>query len=194
MSTELPGTSRALTEQDLEPLLDANLEPDLAPWRKRAPLRALDLLDFVNQIDTEWPSYRRNFIAIVAVRQGRWRWWAYPSARQWCTRRVRQLQGGRMHAHGGSTHAAPDPPAHALCTQVAAAQAEIEGRFLNKTLQPSIPDTVFIFNAYDKPLCATPGANNTLLGAYAGEEGPGQGGCASSLLCVCIMQHSMARV
>jgi hypothetical protein len=72
-----------------------NLEPDLEPWkpssrasRGLAKLSAMDFLDFVHQIDTEWPEYRRNFIAVVAIQAGRMGWWAYPKARSWCTSRV----------------------------------------------------------------------------------------------------------
>ncbi len=68
----------------------ANLEPDLKPWAKvRAKqLTALDLLDLVHQIETQWPEYRRNFVAFVAIQGGRITWWAYPAARAWCTGRV----------------------------------------------------------------------------------------------------------
>lgn len=35
-----------------------NLEPDLAPWRRRGPLRVRHLLDFMHEIHTQWPVYR----------------------------------------------------------------------------------------------------------------------------------------
>ncbi len=48
------------------------------------------------QIDTEWLEYRRHFIAIVRIKDNKMRWWAYPNARGWCTRRV----GGHWWAGG----------------------------------------------------------------------------------------------
>jgi hypothetical protein len=50
-----------------------NLDPDLAPWTPSArgkSLVALDFLDLVHQIDTQWPEYRRNFVAIVVIQSG----------------------------------------------------------------------------------------------------------------------------
>ncbi|KAG2482883.1 hypothetical protein HYH03_018226 [Edaphochlamys debaryana] len=88
--TELPGVERAVTEEDLEPILRNNLEPDLLPWRRLGrPLRVMDLLDFMHQINTEWLEYRRNFLAIVRIKNNKMTWWAYPDARGWCTRRVK---------------------------------------------------------------------------------------------------------
>lgn len=89
----LPGVKRAVTESDLEPLLRDNLEPDLRPWRaKGRKLTSRDFLDFLHQIDTEWLEYRRHFIAIVRIKDNKMRWWAYPNARGWCTRRVQTIQ------------------------------------------------------------------------------------------------------
>lgn len=33
-------------------------------------------------------EYRRHFVAIVLIRNNVMKWWAYPKARGWCTRRV----------------------------------------------------------------------------------------------------------
>ncbi|PNW79812.1 hypothetical protein CHLRE_08g367750v5 [Chlamydomonas reinhardtii] len=87
---ELPGVSRATTEEDLEPLLRDNLEPDLRPWKtKGRPLTKMDFLGFLHEIDTQWMEYRRHFVAIVLIRNNVMKWWAYPKARGWCTRRVK---------------------------------------------------------------------------------------------------------
>ena len=67
-----------------------NLEPDLQPWRRRGPLPATAFLDLLHAVHTAWPEYRRNFLAIVVVRNSKFTWWAYPTARSWCTARVRQ--------------------------------------------------------------------------------------------------------
>ena len=79
-----------------------NLEPDLAPWQAESrgaagDLSALHFLDLLHQIHTEWPEYRRNFIAIVAVQAGRMSWWAYPEARSWCTSRVSRSTVGHFN-------------------------------------------------------------------------------------------------
>lgn len=65
-----------------------NLLEDLAPWKSRK-LTALDFLNLLHEIDTTWFEYRRHFIAIVAIRNNKFTWWAYPKARKWCTSRVR---------------------------------------------------------------------------------------------------------
>jgi hypothetical protein len=57
-------------------------------------LNALDFLQLVHQIDTQWPEYRRNFVALVAIEAGVIRWWSYPAARKWCTDRMSE------EAHG----------------------------------------------------------------------------------------------
>ncbi|EFJ50159.1 hypothetical protein VOLCADRAFT_103989 [Volvox carteri f. nagariensis] len=90
LRNECPGAQRATTEADLEPLLRDNLEPDLRPWRQLGrPLTRLDLLNFLHEIDSHWLEYRRNFLAVVVIRNNVMRWWAYPNARGWCTRRVK---------------------------------------------------------------------------------------------------------
>ncbi|GFR49118.1 hypothetical protein Agub_g10914 [Astrephomene gubernaculifera] len=91
--TQLPGVQRATTEAELEPLLTDNLEPDLRPWRQLGrPLRCRrELLSLLHQIHTVWPAYRRNFVALVLIRNNRMSWWAYPEARGWCTRRVKTI-------------------------------------------------------------------------------------------------------
>ncbi|GLI63234.1 hypothetical protein VaNZ11_006123 [Volvox africanus] len=85
-----PGVQRATTEMDLEQLLRDNLEPDLRPWRQLGrALTRMDFLNFLAEINTSWLEYRRNFLAIVVIRNNVMRWWAYPNARVWCTRRVK---------------------------------------------------------------------------------------------------------
>ncbi|KXZ50192.1 hypothetical protein GPECTOR_17g829 [Gonium pectorale] len=144
----LPGVQRATTEQDLEPLLRDNLEPDLRPWRQLGrPLTRLDFLDFLYQIDTQasgpgaagargrrpnatrggtgggaiWLEYRRHFLAIVLIRGNVMRWWAYPGARGWCTRRVKYI-AEQFHSFIASAGMV-------------------------------FPDVVYVMNGYDKPLC-----------------------------------------
>ncbi|KAG1671399.1 hypothetical protein FOA52_011896 [Chlamydomonas sp. UWO 241] len=122
----LPGVRRATSEDDLRDLIRGNLLPDLAPWSfpsptRDRPLSSLDLLQLLHQIDTQWPEYRRNFIAIVAIRSGVISWWAYPAARKWCTARVQYIQDElNLHRAAGTL---------------------------------TLPDTLFVMNAYDKPLC-----------------------------------------
>lgn len=117
---KLPGVERAVSEDDLRDLIRDNLEPDLDVWREHQ-LGAGDFMALLRQIDQQWPDYRRNFVALVAIRNNSVSWWAYPGARSWCSSRVQRTK------------------------------EELERHIRSHGLQ--FPDTVFVMNGYDKPLC-----------------------------------------
>mmetsp|Transcript_8754 Transcript_8754/g.18672 ORF Transcript_8754/g.18672 Transcript_8754/m.18672 type:complete len:391 (-) Transcript_8754:207-1379(-) len=90
--SSLGSLARAVTEGDIDSIIRQNLEPDLKPWKVAGPLSSLSLLNLLHSIHTTWPEYRRNFVAFVVIKSGSIRWWAYPTARRWCTSRVEYMK------------------------------------------------------------------------------------------------------
>ncbi len=167
------------------PRLRDNLEPDLEPWlpagnaaasagagtgrgRQGGLLTALDLAELLHEVDTRWPPYRRNFLALVAIRNNTFSFWTYPMARSWCTRRVRSI--GTAHRRSACL-CAPEPKQPPR--RVAGSQL---GRGEDATSSFSPNDPVACVRWWRPCRCASPARS---LSATCGATG-----CASPTWCL----------